>query len=258
MKSSTLAPQRSAESFDIAEHFQRYFTVTPATTTALKHAVYRLRYDVYCTEFNYEPIENFPDGMERDEYDSKALHVLVRHKTTGLAAACTRLITTDPSNSATPLPLERYCKHSLNIDYLNKLNLPRRSICEASRLSVNKYFRRRHGRHGRGETHYGNIESLEFSEQEQRTFPFISVSISLATTALTELTDRPYMFAMMEPFLPRLLQRIGYNFEQVGEITDYHGKRAAYLQETSAVLQNLRPELRDLYCEIRKSLAGFA
>ena len=84
------------------------------------------------------------------------------------------------------------------------------------------------------------------------------MSISLATTALTELTGRPYMFAMMEPSLPRLLHRIGYNFEQVGETTDYHGKRAAYLQETNAVLQNLRPELRDLYCEIRKSLVEFA
>jgi len=195
--------------------------------------------------------------MERDEYDSHALHALVQHKTTGLAVACTRLITPGPSNSATPLPLERYCKDSLNIDYLNTLKLPRRKICEASRLSVSKSFRRRHGRDGKPEPHYGYPESLELSEPEQRTFPFISISISLATTALTELTGRPYMFAMMEPFLPRLLQRVGYSFRQVGEMTDYHGQRAAYLQESGAVLQNLKAELRELYCEIRKSLREF-
>jgi N-acyl amino acid synthase of PEP-CTERM/exosortase system len=255
MKSSTLASQRCEGSYDIAEHFQQYFSVSPATTTALKQAVYRLRYDVYCREFNYEPAENFPDGMERDEYDSQALHVLVRHKNSGLAAGCTRIITPDPSNAAALLPVERYCSGSLDADYLDNLNLSRQSICEASRLSVSNIYRRRHGE---SRSRYGSLEHLGFSPQEQRTFPLISVSISLATTALTELTGHPYMFAMMEPSLPRLLQRIGYNFKQVGVITNYHGKRAAYLQETSAVLENLRPELRDLYCEIRKSLKTFA
>jgi len=236
MKPSTLALLQDANSFDIAEQFQRYFSVTPAITTVFKQEVYKLRYDVYCKEFNFEPAEN-------------------RHKETGLAAGCTRLITTDPVNADAPLPVERYCSDSLNINYLNNLNLPRQSICEASRLTVARNFRRRHGE---SKTRYGCLESLGFSLQEQRTFPLISVSISLATTALTDLTGRPYMFAMMEPSLPRLLHRIGYNFKQVGDTTDYHGKRAAYLQETNDVLQNLRPELRDLYCEIRKGLEGFA
>lgn len=255
MKSSILLRQQAADLYDIAEQFQQYFSVTPATTTAVKHEIYKLRYEVYCKEFNYEPIENFPDGMEHDEYDAYALNVLVQHKSTGLAAGCTRLITTDPANADTPLPIERYCRDSLNIDYLNDLNLSRQSICEASRLSVSENFRRRRGE---SKTRFGCLESLGFSPHELRTFPLISVSISLATTALTELTGRHFMLAMMEPSLPRLLQRIGYNFEQVGDITDYHGKRAAYLQETNAVLQNLKPELRDLYNEIRKSLREFA
>jgi len=254
MKSSTLAQQQDADSYDIAEQFQRYFSVTPAKTTALKNEIYKLRYQVYCNEFNYEPAENFPDGMEHDEYDSYALNVLIRHKATRQAAGCTRLITTDPSNADAPLPIEKHCSDSLNINYLNDLNLARQSICEASRLSVAKNFRRRRGE---AKTRYGCLESLGLSPQEQRTFPLISVSLSLATTALTELSGRPFMFAMMEPSLPRLLQRIGYNFDQVGDITDYHGKRAAYLQETSAVVQNLKPELRDLYCEIRNSLRTF-
>jgi len=255
MKPSTLALQRTPDTYDIAEQFQRYFSVTPATTTALKQEIYKLRYEVYCKEFNYEPVENFPDGMEHDEYDAYALNVLVQHKSTGMAAGCTRLITTDPANADAPLPIERYCSDSLNINYLNDLNLSRQSICEASRLSVARNFRRRRGE---SKTRYGCLESLGFSPHEQRTFPLISVSIALATTALTELTGRHFMFAMMEPSLPRLLQRIGYNFEQVGDMTDYHGKRAAYLQETNAVLQNLKPELRDLYSEIRKRLWEFA
>ncbi len=255
MKPSTLALQRDVDSCDIAEQFQRYFAVTPATTTALKHEVYKLRYEVYCKEFNYEPAENFPDSMERDEYDSQALHVLIHHKSTGAAAGCTRLITTDSSNPDAPLPIEKYCKGSFNNNYNNDLNLSRQSICEASRFSVGKNFRRRRGE---SITRFGCLEFPLLNPQEQRTFPLISVSLALATTALTELSGRPFMFAMMESSLPRLLHRIGYNFKQVGRVMDYHGKRAAYLQETNAVLQNLRPELRDLYCEIRKGLEVFA
>ena len=62
------------------------------------------------------------------------------------------------------------------------------------------------------------------------------------------------MFAMMEPFFPRLLHRIGYNFIKVGADIDYHGNRAAYFVETGSVLQNLSPELFELYKSIRETL----
>ena len=102
------------------------------------------------------------------------------------------------------------------------------------------------------------MTSLDSSFQEQRTYPLISVSTALATTALTELTDRRNMFAMMEPFFPRLLQRIGYNFTKVGADITYHGNRAAYFVETGSVLQNLSPELFELYKSIRNSLEVLA
>jgi len=242
-------------SYNLSDHFLKYFSVVPADTAELLQEVYRLRYNVYCVEFHYEPMENFPDGMERDEYDPYAKHVLVKHKASGLTAGCTRLVLPNPAKNNMQLPLEKHCDKSLDHDYLNKLNLPRHTICEASRLCVNRHFRRRSGE---SLTRLGDIDSLDCSLQEERTFPLISVSISLATTALTELTNHYNMFAMMEPYLPRLLRRIGYDFIQVGTEIDYHGKRAAYLIEKNSVLQNLKPELHGLYSTIRDGLTGFA
>ena len=244
-----------SETFDLAEHFLQYFDIVPAIGLPLKQEIYRLRYDVYCREFNYEPIENFPDGMEYDEFDSYACHVLVRHKSSGVIAGCTRLIPTKPEDPSAPLPLERYCRDSLDTEYLDSLNLPRHAISEASRLAISSQFRRRRGEQ---ESRYGISENREYSLNELRTFPLVSVSISLATTALTEVLQRPSMLAMMEPFLPRLLRRIGYDFIKVGRYTDYHGKRAAYYVETESVLENLRPELVNLYSEIRRRLDVFS
>jgi N-acyl amino acid synthase of PEP-CTERM/exosortase system len=238
-------------STDIIENFHKYFCLIPANTHALKEEVYRLRYDVYCVEFGYESAENFPDKMEQDDYDKQSLHVLVKHRTTGLAAGCTRLIQTATLNPNRPLPFEKVCKGRLDLDYINSLGMPRHLICEASRFSVHSDFRRRHGESG---SRFGDIRSLVSGYQEQRTFPLISLAIALATTALTELTGRPYMYAMMEPFLPRLLHRIGYNFIKVSPDIAYHGNRAAYVVETDSVLQNLSPELFELYKAIRNTL----
>jgi len=238
---------------NLAQHFLDYFDVVPATTSALKHEVYRLRHDVYCKEFKYEPAEDHPDGMETDEYDPYSLHVLVRHKSSGLAAGCTRIIPADPTDQAKQLPIEKLYTEKPEICDPAGRKIPRQSICEASRLCVHSSFRRRHGESA---SRLGDLQSLHCSQQEHRTFPLISVSISLATTALTELTHRPYMFAMMEPFLPRLLHRIGYDFTQTGAEIDYHGNRAGYYVETGSVLENLQPMYLELYHAICKELTA--
>mgnify|MGYP001827437686 FL=1 len=237
---------------NLAQHFLDYFEVVPANTPELKKEVYRLRYDVYCKEFGYESIEEHPNGRETDEYDSYSLHALVRHKASGLGAGCTRIIPADPNGRLNQLPIERLYPGNPEICNPSGQKIPRHSICEASRLCVHGQFRRRHGE---SSSRLGNINSLHCSPQELRTFPLISVSVSLATTALTELTGRPYMFAMMEPYLPRLLRRIGYEFIQAGDEMDYHGNRAGYYVETGSVLRNFRPEFMDLYCGIRQTLA---
>ena len=55
--------------YPLSESFLRYFDVQYVDSQALRDEVHGIRYRVYCEEFAYEPIESFPDGLEKDEFD---------------------------------------------------------------------------------------------------------------------------------------------------------------------------------------------
>lgn len=61
----------------ITQHFHKYFQLIVANTPELKQKVFSIRYQVYCKELNFEPAENFPDGLERDIYDDRSIHYLL-------------------------------------------------------------------------------------------------------------------------------------------------------------------------------------
>ena len=243
---------------NLTESFERYFKVELATTEAQKKQVYGVRYRVYCEEFKYEAIDLFPDRMEMDEYDQESKHCLIIHRHTGMPAGCVRLVPATGSPDQMPLPLEKHCRSSLDFGFIDSLNLDRSTVCEISRLAVDGAFRRRAGEKL---TRFGEINGLYISAQEQRTFSLIAVACFLAATVLTEMDNRTNVFAMMEPFLPRMMHRSGIDFQRVGKDIDYHGIRAPYFITTQSALINMHSELRDLYQWIKQSLqadsAGF-
>ncbi len=232
----------------LIENFQKYFRVEYASTTDQRNAAYHIRYRVYCEEFGYEPKAIFPDQLEHDEYDDGAFHCLITHRS-GMPAGCVRLVpATDEPGS---LPFERYCGESIDQDMIDSLGLDRSSMCEISRLAVDGAFRRRSGE---ALTRFGEIEAMDCSQREKRTFSLIAVAGFLAATALTDITKRTNVFAMMEPFLPRLLKRSGIFFQRVGKDVDYHGIRAPYFIRTQEAVESMRPDLSGLYNVIRAQI----
>ncbi|MCB1844310.1 MAG: PEP-CTERM/exosortase system-associated acyltransferase [Halioglobus sp.] len=210
-----------------------------------------MRYRVYCQEFSYEPADAFPDNQEFDEFDANSLHAIIYHKSSGLAAGCVRLVATTGPGGEDLLPFEKNCAGSLDQQYIESLALERDKVCEISRLAVDSAFRRRSGEQV---TRYGEVDGLDCSQQERRTFSLIAVTCFLAATALTDISGRTNVFAMMEPFLPRLLQRSGIDFQRVGHDIDYHGMRAPYFVTTQAALDNMRPDLKELYTEVHRRI----
>ena len=93
---------------------------------------------------------------------------------------------------------------------------------------------------------------MDCSQQERRTFSVIAVACFLAATALIDLTDRNSVFAMMEPFLPRMLKRAGLGFTRAGRDIDYHGLRAPY--HINRPQDKVSQDLIDLYSEIHRSI----
>ncbi len=232
------------EQSTVAETFNKYFDVSVASTQAQKNDVYSIRYRVYCDEFGFESVEEFPDQIEFDEYDPQSTHCLITHKPSGRPAGCVRMVPTYASEVRDPLPFEKYCADSLDRDFLDELSPPREHMCEISRLAVDGQFRKRAGEKS---NRCGITEEFQSTEEERRTFPLIAVSAFLASTALTNLTSRTSVFMMTEPFLPRLLSRSGIVVQRAGRDVDYHGIRAPYFITADAAARGLKGDLKDLY-----------
>ncbi|PPD20323.1 MAG: PEP-CTERM/exosortase system-associated acyltransferase [Methylomonas sp.] len=232
------------------DDFKKYFTVAFADTERLKQEVYGVRYRVYCEEFNYEATDLFPEQQEKDEYDDISMHCLIVHKASGLSAACVRLVPASAPRPAFLLPLEKHCDESLDHAFVQNLHLDRQKQCELSRLAVDGRFRRRPGEKA---SRFGSVVPLDVSEHEQRTFPLIAISAFVAAIALTDLSGRDRVFAMMEPFLPRLLTRSGIRFVRCGRDIDYHGTRAAYFLDACAEA-TVSDELKPMYFWIKDQL----
>ncbi|MBQ0720345.1 MAG: PEP-CTERM/exosortase system-associated acyltransferase [Gammaproteobacteria bacterium] len=233
----------------LAEKFLQYFQVELATSAADKQAVYEVRYRVYCEEFEYEPGENFPDKGEYDEYDESSLHCLIRHKSSNMTAGCVRLV---PSIDSELLPFEKYCSESVDSAFVKSLEIERSDMAEVSRLAVDGAFRRRPGESA---TRFGEVNTMDCSAAEKRTFSLIAIAGFLACAALAELSGRTDVFAMMEPFLPRLVKRSGIAWQQAGKTIEYHGERALYYIKTQSAVENMVPELRELYEAIHHQIA---
>ena len=242
-KGNNMANEQNIPRLTLAKSFKKYFTVEFADTLAMQQKIYHIRYNVYCKEFGYESIESYPNEMETDEYDDKALHCLITHKSSRIPAACVRLVPAVNHGHTISLPFEKHCNESIDSDFINQMNLDPETKCEISRLAVSELFRKRPGE---TLTRFGAV-NLEFSKEEQRTFLMIAVAAFLAATALTELSEKTNVFAMMEPFLPRLLKRSGILFQRAGKDIDYRGVRAPYFITTQSALDNMRPELLELY-----------
>jgi len=239
------------ENESLTRKFLQYFQVDLATSAEDKRAIFEVRYRVYCEEFKYESSENFQDKAEMDEYDERSWHCLIRHKSSGRAAGCVRLV---PANNDITelLPFEKYCAESVDNVFVESLNAERSQMAEVSRLAVDGAFRRRPGEVA---TRLGEVEALDCSAAETRTFSLIAISGFLASAALAELSGRSDVFAMMEPFLPRLVNRSGIRWQQAGRPIQYHGERALYYIKTQSAVDNMLPELKELYLEIYREIA---
>jgi N-acyl amino acid synthase of PEP-CTERM/exosortase system len=227
--------------------FQNYFQILIADTPELMEQVHRVRYEVFCQEFHFEQEENCPGGLERDEYDDQAIHFLIMHRNSALPAGCVRLIQTRTTDPDAPLPIERYCAASLAPGEGHPSRMLRNSLCEISRLAVSGHFRKRRGE---SESPLGTSEGIPMdNEIEYRIFPLLSFTLFLAVLSMSIFTQQRDSLAMMEPWLARHLQLMGFSFRQIGELTDYHGARAAfhYTLDQALADKERRPILRQLF-----------
>jgi N-acyl-L-homoserine lactone synthetase len=189
------------------------YSVVVADTSDLIEEVFRLRYQVYCIEKGYEPGR---DGMERDEYDDRARHVLLVHRPSGQFIGTVRVIPSFLTGGVNGLPMIAACGRGV------LQGLPTWTTGEISRFAVSK--RRR---------------------LSCRAGSTIRLGLMQGTLRLSRELGLTHWCAIMEPALLRLLQMNGIYFSPRGPVVEYHGLRQPASLDINTVVDRTRVERRD-------------
>ena len=232
--------------FNLCQHFSQYFSLSIADNETLLQEVYKIRYEVYCEELNYEPPENFPDRMETDIYDKHSVHCLLKHKSTGTYAGCVRIIM--PNNELTTKPAYPWQKFASSIVYPHS-QYEWNNLCEVSRLAVRKQFRKR-----KGDDILPMGDVSPDASQGQRRFPLIAMSLYWGAFCMA-LNLNLDVFAIMEPRLARHLRRCGLRYCLVSDLFELHGKRGIFYTKPPEQLQYLDSDTYDFFYLLNKTIA---
>jgi N-acyl-L-homoserine lactone synthetase len=184
---------------------------------ALLDQSYRLRYQVYCLERGFLKAANYPDQLERDEFDGFSLHAGVISQQRHLVGTL-RLV----KICMEELPLFRHCTASEECE--RRLRRDGVQLAEVSRLCMSRKCR---------DDQAGNSR--------------VALSLFQAGYQTSKRNGLTHWIAAMEPSLHRLLSAIGVPFRVAGPVADYFGPVAPYmcdLQEfDEIILSGKRPRL---------------
>ncbi|HEY9550427.1 MAG TPA: PEP-CTERM/exosortase system-associated acyltransferase [Kiloniellaceae bacterium] len=206
---------------------------------ALRDAVFRLRYQVYCVENPFEDPAANPDGLEHDAFDERAAHCLLLHKRSGSWAGAVRLILPDAADPAHSFALQDVCSDPMILD---AERFPVMQMGEVSRFCISKEFRRR-----QGDGLYPESEDPQDRKDERRVIPNMTLGLIEGLVRMSLDHGIFYWCAVMERPLLRLLARLGIHFEDIGPLVDYHGRRQPCFLKLDTMLQQVRAERPDVW-----------
>jgi N-acyl amino acid synthase of PEP-CTERM/exosortase system len=236
---------------DLLDHFMRYFEVVRADTPMLLEEVFRLRYNVYCEEGTvpgFDP-EDYPDGLERDVYDERSVHCLLRHRPSGAFAGTVRLVCADPVRPDAPFPVEAAAGQQIEFEFQSAAS--RCSVGECSRFILARQFRSR-----KGEERWpdGLASGNDAGESGDRRRALAHPILGLLKAGMIMSWERQvsHWYAAMEPRLDRRLRQFAFALRPVSPMVDYHGPCRAhwgYLPEVLAHMRKWCPEVWRLLTE---------
>lgn len=236
------------ESESLYDAYNQYFKVIRADTPELLNEVFRLRYQVYCIEHNFENPDDFPNGMERDRFDKHSVHSLLVHKPTGAIAGSVRLVLPLKKNPDFCLPIDDVCGEASLHD--SSLFL-RKHAGEVSRFAIAKTFRRRIGEQGSpcGVTEE-SLRAMEIAaslNNDRRIAHHLTLGLISSLVQMSVENGISVWCSVMERALLRLLTRIGIHFNDLGPQIEYHGKRQPCYSVLGELLDGVMEERPDVW-----------
>ena len=187
----------------ISQHTTGYDVII-ANTEESKKIHFNLRYQIYCLEKGYEEVCKFPDGLEKDEYDDRSVHFLIRHRSDHQWVGTFRLIINEFEN----LPIYKRV-HIPNIHQVDQ----GKTVIEFSRLAIIRPFQK----HIRKSKNDADVTELCI------VFNAISAGIEYA---------RQYgshkIYFLCRPSLAKIIRKMGILCPQIGDKTQFRGVRFPY------------------------------
>jgi N-acyl amino acid synthase of PEP-CTERM/exosortase system len=203
---------------DFLSCYREHFEVVRASTPNLLDQVYRLRYQVYCVENAYEDPDRQIEGQETDIYDERSVHALLVHRRSEAVAGTVRVILPGADDQDQPLPIN-IVADSEQRELLRRL--PHSRTAELSRFAVSKEFRQRCT-----------------EAEDRRMLRYITIGLIRGALEMCRDHDIQYGCAVMERSLIRLLGRLGFVFEQIGGLIEYHGARQPCVASVDQIASN--------------------
>ena len=215
--------------------FDSNFEVFLADTLESQEIHYNVRYKVYCEEMGFEDKELFPNQMEFDEYDSKSVHFLVRHKWSGQWIGAMRLILSDDGN---PFPMEQWCE--LNEELTSSRY---RHSVELSRLCVLKETRRFSAKNlisnatgSRDEINNEEKSNIRLLNQHKNLGLTNMWGLLRAASKYCAAKKIDDLFLFVTSALAFSIRKQGFVLDQLGEPAEHKGKRVPFLWKNSNLL----------------------
>lgn len=232
---------------NVSTIFNSVFNIQLAESPETINEVFEVRYQVYCIDRPFEDPNSFADRREHDTYDSRSSHALIRHRMTGDNVATVRLVMAGDNPGQANFPMEGPCVHRMDQHAQNAFAGARREqIAEISRMAVSREFRRRLNEE---KSVSGINESAYYSDAEngKRAMPYISLGLFAAILRMSVKHGITHWMAVMEPAQLRLLKRFGVEFDHVGPVLEYHGRRRPAFTEAASLIEGIRQRRPDVW-----------
>ena len=236
-----------ARKITMYEHVKRIKFVE-VDSEFLKKEIYKLRYDVYVSEFGFENKEDHPSGLEKDIYDPHSVKL-----------AAIEQIDSERQKVIGTIRLILHSEHGFPIENAVPIDFPKEEpsigkIAEISRLTISKEYRRRHE-----DGLYGVESYLRVSEggilpdrsrkgkNKVRIQPYLVLGLFKELYHVTKKLGITHWYIITEKKLWYALKRFDLIFRQIGEPINYHGLRIPYLGVVEEIEKHLINKHIDFY-----------
>lgn len=228
--------------------FQRDFQLKVAESATDRQQTFKLRHQVYCEELGFEPCN--AAGLETDRYDERSAHYLLRHRNSGALAGTMRMITCN--QPAQQLPVAHYFAESFTNSTLQPAAFQPDTICELSRLALAAEFRRQPGTSNSALLPLSSTQNADTSGH----YRYLAAALYLAALEHTQLQGFKHAYAVVAPALARMLNKVGFQFQQISHPIELNGKRAAYYLDLTSCLHTLCDDYKLLRQVLAAQLAN--